>query len=142
VSQPTPARPARRPLPPNAALNKPASPRHAALRLIAASLLLGLLLISLDITPSTLMVMAEDAGPVLRQWGRNIWRGTEIVVGCLLAGGALVLPYWLVKRWRKSGKGKPTLTAVPQKPAAVPSEMATLLASADPVKPAPVTKLP
>jgi hypothetical protein len=142
VSQPTPARPARRPLPPNAAVSQPASPRRTGLKLIAASLLLGLLLISLDITPSTLLATAEDAGPALRQWGRNIWRAAEIVIGCMLAGGALVLPYWLVKRWRKSGKGKPTLTAVPQKPVAIPSETAALVAAADPVMPAPVTKLP
>jgi hypothetical protein len=142
VSQPTPARPARRPLPPNAALSKPASPRHAGLRLIAASLLLGLLLVSLDITPSTLLAMAEDAGPVLRQWGHNIWRGAEIVVGCMLAGGALVLPYWVVKRWRKNGKAKATLTAVPLKPAAVPIETAAVVPAAEAVKSAPATKLP
>jgi hypothetical protein len=121
-------------------MSPPPSPGWTLLKLAIASLLMGLLLVSLDITPSSLLAMAEDAGSSLEQWGKSIGRAAEIVLGCLLAGGALVLPYWLVQRVRK--KSRPSLAAVAEKPRQVASDPAALVPPTDPAKTAPALKTP
>jgi hypothetical protein len=105
------------------------------LKLAVASLVMGLLLVSLDITPKSLLAMADDAGPILQQWARNVWRIAEILLGCLLAGGLLVLPYWLLQRWRK--KRKPQLIAVPANAPFAPVETAAVLSPPEPAKTMP-----
>jgi protein-S-isoprenylcysteine O-methyltransferase Ste14 len=117
-------------------MSPPPSPRWTLVKLAAASLVLGLLLVSLDITPSSLLAMAEDAGPALQQWAKFLWRAAEILLGCLLAGGALVLPYWLVQRRKR----KPQLTAVPAKAPQASVAPATLTPPAAPTSTAPAAK--
>jgi hypothetical protein len=119
-------------------MSPPPSPRRTLVKLAAASLVMGLLLVSLDITPSSLLAMAEDAGPYLQQWGHFFWRAAEILLGCLLAGGALVLPYWLVQRWRR--KRRPQLTAVPVKPPQASVAPAPLTPPAAPTATTPAAK--
>jgi hypothetical protein len=110
------------------------------LKLAVASLVMGLLLVSLDITPSSLLAMAEDAGPYLLQSVHNVWRIAEILLGCLLAGGALVLPYWLLQRWRK--KRRPQLAAVPAQQSLTPGQSTSLMPPPEPVKTPPTLKAP
>ncbi len=138
VSPPTPARRTRRPIPPSTVMSPPPSPRWTLVKFAVASLVIGLLLASLDITPSSLLAMAEDTGPALQQWGNFMWRAAEILLGCLLAGGALVLPYWLVQRWRN--KRRPQLTAVPVKPPQAPVAPATHTSPVVPTTTAPSAK--
>jgi hypothetical protein len=96
------------------------------------------LLVSLDITPSSLLATAEDAGSYLDQWTKTVWRAGELLLGCLLAGGILVLPYWLIQRWRKTSR--PQLTARSVKQPLAPLETATFTPPADAIKTIPITK--
>jgi hypothetical protein len=84
------------------ALSPAAAPldRRTIAKLIGASMLVGLMLVSLDVTPSSLGGLLDDLGPRMKQAGAGLWRLTETMVACLLAGAALVLPVWLVRRYR------------------------------------------
>jgi hypothetical protein len=83
--------------------------RQTLTKLLAISLFIGLLLVSLDITPHSVWMFAQDAGPALENFGRSFWRLGEVLLGCLLAGSVLVLPVWLFQRRRKTvGDKSPT----------------------------------
>jgi hypothetical protein len=84
----------------------PASRRQTLVKLIGGSLLAGLLLISLDITPSSVWAALQDTEPFLEQLGRSLWRFGDVLLGCLVAGGAIVLPLWLFQRVRKANRAK------------------------------------
>jgi hypothetical protein len=86
--------------------------RQTLTKLLTISLFIGLLLVSLDITPHNVWVFVQDAGPALENFGRSFWRFGEVLLGCMLAGSALVLPIWLFQRRRKASDDK---TAKPVK---------------------------
>jgi hypothetical protein len=76
--------------------------RQTLTKLLAISLVTGLLLVSLDITPHNVWVFAQDVGPALENFGRSFWRLGEVVLGCLLAGSIVVIPLWLLQRRNKA----------------------------------------
>ena len=67
-------------------------------QLLSVSLVIGLMLVSLDITPGSLVGVFSDIGPSLQSFGGGLWRTGEILIACLLAGGAIVVPAWLIQR--------------------------------------------
>jgi hypothetical protein len=141
VSLPGPDRRGRRTLNLAQAAAKPVSTRQTFLKLIGGSLTLGLVLVSLDITPSYVLELLGDIGPLVQQLGRSLWRAAEILLGCLLAGAALILPAWLIHRaWAK--RSRPAALA-PKQPAP-PAETKTTKAqpSLAPEKAVPVSNLP
>ncbi len=80
-------------------------------QLLAVSLVLGLMLVSLDITPGSLLGAVTDIGPSLQSLGGGLWRTGEILGACLLAGGAIVVPAWLIHRHRQTQRS--TMIATP-----------------------------
>jgi hypothetical protein len=79
-------------------------------QLLAVSLVIGLMLVSLDITPGWLLGLFSEIGPSLQSFGGGLWRTAEILAACLLAGGAIVVPAWLIQRYRsKQRSAAPTL---------------------------------
>jgi hypothetical protein len=85
---------------------RPASQGETLAKLIGVSLFAGLLLVSLDITPRNVWSALQDVEPLLEQLGRSLWRFGDILLGCLVAGGAIVLPLWFLHRMRKAKRAK------------------------------------
>ena len=81
---------------------KPATQRQTILKLVAISLVTGLMLVSLDITPRNIWLLLQDFVPFLEGLGHTIWRAGEVLLGCLAVGALIVLPIWYFQRRRKA----------------------------------------
>jgi hypothetical protein len=86
--------------PPALVPRTPASTRSTLLKLFAFSVVVGLLLISLDFTPSFFLEVGADIGGMLSNLSHGLWRVFEIILGCALAGAVIVIPLWGLKRIR------------------------------------------
>ncbi len=95
-----PDRTLRRALPQPAVPGGQPASRATWLKLLAFSLVLGLMLVSLDFTPATVLHAIDDIGPSLQWFGNTLWRAAEVFAACLLAGGLIVVPAWLIQRYR------------------------------------------
>jgi hypothetical protein len=101
------------------------------------------MLVSLDITPSSMMVLADDLGPMFANLGHSLWRAVEILLSCLLVGAALVLPAYLLQRWWTKRRKSTTTATKPLLPAVVgPSAASMEPAKTLPDAPLPVAKTP
>ena len=79
---------------------RPVSRQRTILRLLAVSLVVGLVLASLDLTFGDLGWPGTDFEALAARAAHGAMLAGEILLKCLLGGAAIVVPAWLIHRFR------------------------------------------